>query len=212
MQQEAIVQEQARQKYLWGLIVLGFIIFIITYVAFINQRKIKKHMYQLSITDHLTKVSNRRHIVQQLKDLHRHSLTDNTSFGLVMIDLDYFKNINDSYGHDVGNEVLIYFAKTVKNTISGVGEIGRIGGEEWLLLFPNMSIDEIRKYLNEIREVYKSSLSLKIPEDCILSFSSGVIMCSGQYDNHEKMLSDVDNAMYSAKQKGREQDVFLMAS
>ena len=169
-------------------------------------------MYQLSITDHLTKVSNRRHIIKQLKDLHHHSLIDNTSFGLVMIDLDYFKNINDVYGHDVGNEALRYFAKTVNNIIGEAGKIGRIGGEEWLLLFPNISMDEIGKYLNEVREAYKASLSLKIPEECILSFSSGVIMCAGQYDNYEKMLSDVDNAMYSAKQKGREQDVFLIAS
>ena len=212
LQQEAIVQEQARQKYLWGLVILGFLIFIVTYVAYVNQRKIKKHMYLLSITDHLTKVSNRRHIVQQLKDLHRQSLTDMTSFGLVMVDLDYFKRINDDYGHDVGNEALIYFAKIVKTVIGDAGKIGRIGGEEWLLLFSNISIEEIRKYLNEIREAYKASVSLKIPEDCILSFSSGIIMCSGQYDNYEKMLSDVDNAMYSAKQKGREQDVFLMAS
>ncbi len=212
LQQEVIVQEKARQKYLWGLVILGFLIFTITYVAFINQRKIKKHMYQLSITDHLTRVSNRRHIVQQMKNLHQQSLTEMTSFGLVMIDLDYFKNINDSYGHDVGNEALIYFAKTVKTVIGGNGEIGRIGGEEWLLLFPNISIEEIRKYLNEIRDTFKASLSLKIPEDCVLSFSSGVIMCAGQYDNYEKMLSDVDNAMYSAKQKGREQDVFLMVS
>lgn len=212
LQQAAIIQEQTRQKYLWGLVILGFMIFIITYIAYVHQRKIKKHMYQLSITDHLTKVSNRRHIVQQLKDYHRQSLSDNISFGLVMIDLDYFKNINDNYGHDVGNEALKYFATTVKTVIGDSGKIGRIGGEEWLLLFPNVSIEEIRKYLNEIRETYRSSLSLKIPKDCVLSFSSGVIMCSGQYENHEKMLSDVDNAMYAAKQKGREQDVFLMAS
>ncbi len=212
LQQDSILQGRTKQKYLWGLIGLGVVILLFTLLAYRNQRNVKKHLYGLSVTDYLTKVANRRHIMQKLKDYHKKSLKEDFSFGIVMIDLDYFKKINDTYGHEVGNEVLIYFANCAKNIISDIGEVGRIGGEEWLILLPNMSFDVIRIKLKGLREAYKDAISLKIPKDCVLSFSSGVLMNSGQYENHEKMLSDVDVAMYKAKKKGREQDVYVSAS
>ncbi len=212
LQQHSILQEKAKQKYLLGLIGLGLVLLLFTYVSYRNQRKIKRHLYSLSVTDHLTKVSNRRHIIRKLIEYQNKSIEQDFSFGIVMIDLDYFKKINDTYGHEVGNEVLIYFANCAKEVMSDIGEVGRIGGEEWLILLPNISFDIIRVKLNELRETYKSAISLKIPKDCILSFSSGVLLNSGQYESHEKMLSDVDIAMYKAKNKGREQDVYVSAS
>jgi len=209
LQQASIVQEKTRQNYLWGLITLGLFVFVITYLAYRNQRKIKRYLYQLSITDYLTNVANRRHIIESLKDLYDHSKAHNLPFALVMVDLDYFKRINDTYGHEIGNEVLIYFAKTAKRVMSNVGEVGRIGGEEWLILLPNVNEDIIKNKLCELRVAYKDAISLKIPKECELSFSSGVLMCSNNYDSYEKMLNDVDGAMYKAKEKGREQDVYI---
>ena len=212
LQQDSILQEKSKQKYLLGLIGLGVGLLLFTFVSYRNQRKIKRYLYSLSVTDHLTKVSNRRHIIRKLIEYQDKSIEQDFSFGIVMIDLDYFKKINDTYGHEVGNEVLIYFADCAKNVFSDIGEVGRIGGEEWLILLPNISFDVIRTKLKELREAYKDAISLKIPKDCVLSFSSGVLMSSGQYENYEKMLSDVDVAMYKAKKKGREQDVYVSAA
>lgn len=209
LQKNAIVQEKTKQNYLLALLLLGLTLFIITFTAYRNQTKSKKRLYKLSTTDYLTNVANRRHIMNQLKSLHQLNISDNKPFGLVMIDLDYFKKINDNYGHDIGNEVLVYFANTAKSVFDGVGEIGRIGGEEWLLLLPEIGIEEIKNKLNELRVNYKNNLSLKVPENCILSFSSGVLVCHGQYENYEKMLFEVDVAMYEAKANGREQDVYI---
>jgi len=209
LQLQSIEQEQTRQKYLLGIIGLSFFIIAFTYLAYRNQKKIKKNLYTLSITDYLTKVYNRRYIIQQLKKLHQKSKNENLSYGLVMIDLDYFKTINDSFGHDIGNEVLIYFANTAKSVIQDTGQIGRIGGEEWLILFPDMSMDQIKSKLNQLRQEYKEAISIKIPKECELSFSSGIILCHGQDESHESILKKVDSAMYQAKQNGREQDVFV---
>lgn len=212
LQKDSILQEKTKQKYLWGLIGLTFILFTFTYLAYRNQKDTKTKLYNLSITDYLTQVSNRRHIMEKLKKHHKKSSEQDFSFGVVMIDLDFFKKINDTYGHDIGNEVLIYFANSAKEVMSGIGEVGRIGGEEWLILLPNISFDVIRTKLNVLRRTYKNAISLKIPKDCKLSFSSGVLMNTGQYESHEKLLYDVDSAMYKAKAKGREQDVYISAS
>jgi len=209
LQKASIKQELTTKKYLWALIVLSLSVLLMTLYAYRNQRKIKKYLYKQSITDYLTNVANRRHIIDKLKQLHIKSISEKSSFALVMIDLDYFKTINDSYGHDIGNEVLIYFAKTAKRIMANIGEIGRIGGEEWLILLPNISIEVLKEKLYELRTAFKDSVSANIPNDCILSFSSGVLISKGQYENHEIMLRNVDIAMYEAKQKGRDQDVFV---
>ena len=209
LQQTAIIQEKTTKKYLWGLIGLGLIVLLITYLGYRNQRKMKRRLFQVSITDYLTRVANRRHIIERFKELHLLSLNENQSFTLVMVDLDFFKSINDNYGHDTGNEVLIYFAKTAKTVMSNIGEVGRIGGEEWIILIKSIDLELIVNKLNELRLIYKEALSIKIPEGCNLSFSSGVLTCTGQYQSYEKMLSNVDSALYEAKQKGREQDVFV---
>lgn len=209
LQFQSIEQEQTRQKYLWGIIGLSFFIIAFTYLAYRNQRKIKKHLYHLSITDYLTKVYNRRYIIQLLKKLQQKNQNDGSAFCVIMIDLDYFKAINDQFGHDIGNEVLIYFANTAKRVMQDKGQIGRIGGEEWLILFHSISMDEIKSKLNTLRQEYKEVVSIKIPKECELSFSSGIVFCQDQYTNHESILKQVDSAMYQAKQNGRGQDVFV---
>ncbi len=209
LQQNSLDSEKVKQKYLWGLVVLGAILFGITYMAYRGQKKVKKHLFKLSITDHLTQVANRRYIIRQLKKLHQYCLEEDHKYSLVMIDLDDFKQINDKYGHDVGNDVLVYFAKTVSEIIAENGEIGRIGGEEWLILFPKLSPEQIHKVLEKIRETYKNTINLPILDGCELSFSSGVITYTGQHDTYERILSEVDKAMYEAKANGKEQDIYI---
>jgi len=209
LQKNAIIQEKAKQNYLWALLLLGLTLFIFTFTAYRNQTKSKKRLYKLSTIDYLTSVANRRHIIEKLKSLHQLNIAEGKIFGLVMVDLDYFKKINDNFGHDIGNDVLIHFAQTAKSVLKDIGQVGRIGGEEWLLLMPGLDVEEIRKVLNILRTKYKNNSAIKLPENFILSFSSGVLVCKGQYKNYEKMLSDVDMAMYNAKENGREQDAYI---
>ena len=209
LQQSAIIQEKTTKQYLLGLIILGLIVLLITFLGYTNQRNSKKHLHRLSITDDLTQVANRRYIMEQFKALHQESIKNNKPFTLVMIDLDYFKSINDRYGHDVGNEVLIYFAKTATRIMNGSGEIGRIGGEEWIILIQSNEPEFIKSKLASLRKSFGDALSLSIPKDYKLSFSCGVLICNGQYQSYEKMLTDVDKAMYQAKESGREQDVYI---
>jgi diguanylate cyclase (GGDEF)-like protein len=209
LQKNAITQEKVKQNYLWAVLLLGLTLFIITFTAYRNQTKSKKRLYKLSTTDDLTNVANRRQIMNKLKELHDINLTEKKSFSLVMIDLDYFKKINDTYGHGIGNNVLRHFAQSARKVLQTDGEVGRIGGEEWLLLLPEIGINQVKKILQELRKTYKEDALLSIPQACALSFSSGISICNGQYESYEQMLKDVDAAMYLAKDKGREQDVYI---
>lgn len=209
LQQESIQQEKTKQKYLWGILILGLFFLLVTYFAYRHQKKTKKHLYQLSTTDYLTKVANRRQIIGSLKKEFDRAKNRETYFLIIMIDLDNFKSINDVYGHDIGNEVLIYFANTAKNTVKKIGEVGRLGGEEWLILLPNIGLGIVKKILDGLRQKYQEADDPKIPPELKLTFSSGVIEFTEAYDDYEAMLRDVDQAMYQAKAHGRNQDVYV---
>jgi diguanylate cyclase (GGDEF)-like protein len=209
LQKNVIIQEKLKQNYLWVVLILGLTLFIIIFTAYRNQSISKKRLYKLSTTDYLTNVANRRQIIKKLMKLHQLNIEQQIPFSIVMIDLDHFKKINDTYGHDVGNEVLIHFAQSAEKVLQSVGDVGRIGGEEWLLLLPETGINQVKIILKELREVYIHQTLSTIPHDCALSFSSGILKCNGQYDNYEKLLTDVDTALYQAKSKGRHQDVYI---
>lgn len=209
LQQTALTQEKTKQKYLWGLVILGVILFFIILFAYFLQLKTKKHLYKLSITDHLTKVANRRHIMNTLQALLIKSRNYNSTLAVILIDLDYFKTINDTYGHDIGNEVLVHFANTACHLIPEKGMVGRIGGEEWLMLIPETDVKLVNRFMSELRERYQRPVPAPIPSNIVLTFSSGIVLSDGQYEKYDNLLKDVDNAMYRAKNRGREQDVFV---
>ena len=211
LQQAVITQQDVTKRYLWLLLAGGFIALMLTFIGYRRQQRLKAELYQLSTTDSLTQVANRRHIIDQLKQMHQKSLTGAQPFTLVMVDLDHFKSINDSYGHDTGNEVLIAFAQTVQTLIADTGSIGRVGGEEWLILLKTDNEKLVRAQLDLFRKRFSAKRPAKIPHDYTLSFSSGILICTGQYNSYEHILSDADAALYQAKQAGRNQDVLVGA-
>ncbi len=179
------------------------------YFAYWQQRKNKKHLYQLSNTDHLTGTANRRKVMKILKKLFDIADSGGAAFSLVMIDLDFFKRINDDYGHDVGNDVLKFFASSAQSTMSDIGEVARLGGEEWLIVVNTIDKSVIIKHLHQLRTLYNAAKEPSLPEGLNLSFSSGVLTYNDHYQHYDHMLRDVDKAMYNAKQNGRNQDIFF---
>lgn len=209
LQQTSIKEKNDKLKYMLGFVVLGVVLLVIILLAYFYQLKTKKHLYKLSITDHLTKVANRRHVMSTLQKLLLDSQVHKKTLAVILIDLDYFKTINDTYGHDIGNEVLVHFADTACRLIPENGMVGRIGGEEWLILVPETSIEYVNQFMTELRGSYQRPVPEPIPSNIVLTFSSGIVLCNGQYEQYDNILKDVDNAMYRAKNRGREQDVFV---
>jgi diguanylate cyclase (GGDEF)-like protein len=127
----------------------------------------------------------------------------NREFSCMMLDLDYFKEINDTYGHPVGDQVLKEFAKRCKSSIREIDLIGRYGGEELIILLPETN----RELAVQVAERLRSSIAatpIKVQDQQIaLTVSIGVATKDEHTLDLETLIARADQAMYIAKHKGR---------
>lgn len=160
-------------------------------------RKRESNTDQLSKLDALTSVFNRRFIgsyITQLKD---------RQYALILLDLDYFKKINDSYGHDVGDHVLCRVAKVLADNVRGNDIVGRYGGEEFILILQGKSLQQAHLIAERCRRQIESE-EFTIHEDLKLSVSASFgIALSSKDLTQEQVIKRADQALYLAKEKGR---------
>ena len=155
-------------------------------------------------TDELTGISNRRYMMQRL-----HELIDSGTPGCIaMLDLDHFKSINDRYGHEAGDTVLVDFARRVGHTVRRGDEFGRIGGEEFLFLLPDTRIDDAVRLLDRIRDQIRAASPLPHIQAFHYTVSIGVTAIVPD-DRAQTLLSRADQACYDAKNQGRDRTVSL---
>lgn len=157
-------------------------------------------------TDTLTGLCNRRGARDYLEQLTRGGDEDK-SFCLCICDIDFFKKVNDTYGHDFGDEVLKGIAGIFKEEIKGKNLAARWGGEEFLLLFPDCNGDEASVYLGHIKRKIKA---MRIKKD---GYEVGVTMTFGlaEYDfsgDAEAVLKEADKKLYQGKEEGRDRIIY----
>lgn len=194
------------------LVLDGEVLFIETYI---NETINKKRQSDLQI-DYLTKLKNRQLTLESSKEYIEDAIKEGNSFALVMCDIDYFKKINDEYGHDIGDYVLKnigdYFKHhTRQDKKRKIDIIGRIGGEEFLVLLKDISL------IDAVRKVYLLQTNFK---NEVTVHQNGITMSCGmchfdpnKYDldkisSVEDLLSDLmkkcDKALYFSKKQGRD--------
>ena len=156
--------------------------------------------YQAS-HDSLTKLINRSEFNHILKhEIHRH-IRYSHNFVLVMFDIDFFKKINDTYGHDIGDEVLINLSKLVRNSLRETDVVARWGGEEFMIILTETTLDNGYKKIESLRKKIESTkLSEKIV-DTNITCSFG--MTEYKNETEEILIKNVDLALYEAKNSGR---------
>ncbi|MCS5421346.1 MULTISPECIES: cache domain-containing protein [Psychrilyobacter] len=166
-----------------------------------NRKKMEKRLIELSITDGLTGLSNRRHLLNQL-EVKLKEVNAEKPLCISMIDIDHFKKINDTLGHCAGDEVLKEFARILTGNLRKTDLIGRYGGEEFLIVLPDTSLEEAEKLMEKIRlKVYNSSW--KYPE-LRVSFSGGLSEVNDPKNmSLENIVIKVDELLYKAKEGGR---------
>jgi len=166
-----------------------------------------RHYQALSMLDQLTNTLNRRGIERQYKLLHLAQRWQNSA--ILLIDIDHFKRVNDIYGHETGDTVLISIARLVKEDLYGHDEIGRWGGEEFLVICPTASEENARSIAERFRVKIENE-RFAPPHKLRITASIGVTM-TNQCDSFESAFRRVDQAMYTAKQQGRNKVFFLPA-
>ncbi|WP_155834689.1 sensor domain-containing diguanylate cyclase [Leptolyngbya sp. PCC 6406] len=153
--------------------------------------------------DHLTNVANRRAATRFLEAMFSQITTPTSQVGVVLIDIDYFKKINDTYGHDVGDRVLIRVAQVLQKELRKTDLVSRWGGEEFLVILTAYSIDEISETAERLRQMLADYEYSEVKQ---VTASFGVAL--KQVDEEfEALIKRADKALYQAKQQGRNQVV-----
>lgn len=157
----------------------------------------------LSITDRLTGINNRSKLDMELQRYYELYQRYQKSFSLILIDIDFFKAINDNCGHPEGDKVLKQIADLFSSHVRKTDVIGRWGGEEFLIICPDTTVDHAAVLAEKLRTVITEVVTCL---DHPVTISAGVVEC-GPMDDIQSMLVNVDKALYEAKNGGRNQVV-----
>lgn len=159
----------------------------------------KVAMDQLATTDPLTGLANRRGLNSRLGEERARAERYNDTFSLLMLDLDRFKRVNDTFGHDRGDLVLREVARILEEACREPDLAGRWGGEEFMMILPQIDLDEARGVADRIRERVAGT---KFAEVVDLTVSIGVATLEGG-DDVDGLFARADRALYAAKERGR---------
>ena len=156
----------------------------------------------LSRIDPLTNVMNRRSIANQLEQLHQQR---KALYSVVLLDLDHFKNINDQFGHSMGDQVLVNVAKCLANNLRDRDMIGRFGGEEFILLLPNTTTEQAQHVAERCR-IALTELNFVYEQQQPFSISASFGVSSSQNASEpQQIIRQADQALYAVKTAGRNQ-------
>lgn len=160
--------------------------------------KLRARLEHLASHDSLTNALTRRHMNEAFEQELQRCRRTGRSMAVLVMDLDHFKAINDAHGHQAGDQVLVNFVKNVNKLLRQTDQLGRFGGEEFVALLPETSLDEAVLVAHRIRAI--STLSEKGPA-CTVSI--GVTTNTAKTDSVDSLLARADGAMYRAKANGR---------
>jgi diguanylate cyclase (GGDEF)-like protein len=199
-----------RIDYLSALLIITVI--VIAALAFVLARNVKlsKELKSIANIDSLTCIYNRRHFMELADMQAARSLRTGHASYLIIFDLDHFKSVNDSFGHQAGDKVLFEIARRVKETIRPYDLFGRYGGEEFIILMLDLketdkesvisAVERLRLAINSLPVVYEG-------QPITISASFGISHAAPKH-NMDIAIKYADDALYQAKEAGRDRVIF----
>ena len=164
-----------------------------------QEASLMKYFENLSIKDPLTGIYNRRYLEEKLEEYMNLAQRHDRPLSLIMFDIDFFKHINDSFGHDVGDKVLKAIAKVVSENIRNTDIFARYGGEEFVIIAPETTKEDAKILAEKLRSLIRN---LHFEEGINVTCSFGVASLE-KPDTKETLLKRADEALYEAKKTGR---------
>lgn len=168
-----------------------------------EMRELKDNYERQSVTDHLTGLPNRRYATQRMEEEISRFARYGDAFSVLIADLDNFKKVNDSHGHQCGDEVLCRTAALLRGNIRSVDIISRWGGEEFLLIMPQSDIDAALRTAEKLRVIVGKTSYQHATMRFGVTVSFGATQCR-QGDSMDSILTRADHALYCAKEGGRD--------
>ena len=168
-----------------------------------------RELERLSISDGLTGLYNHRHIHGLLYEEYERVERTKDCMSVAMFDLDRFKSVNDTYGHQAGDRVLVELAEILRESARDIDRLGRYGGEEFMALLPETCIDDAAVFVERVRrEVARRPFDIGRAEPLRMTLSAGVATYPHELiDNVETLVKLADEALYAAKAAGRDRVV-----
>lgn len=187
------------------IIVLLIIVFILVTIMYISWKRENRMLGHLSINDPLTGVLNRRAFELAAEKM----LLNSKEAAIMFFDIDYFKQVNDSFGHDAGDKLLVAFSSALKKNFSEYGIVSRYGGDEFVVLAHMGSKDQITEKLKQTTEdvhaikLGDDSVEETDTKDFLISFSAGVASYPQDATSLSGLQKCADTALYTVKERGR---------
>ncbi|MDF2152173.1 sensor domain-containing diguanylate cyclase [Vibrio sp. CAU 1672] len=171
----------------------------------IHLRETNQHLSEISRKDGLTGLFNRAYWEQSLKDEFAKLKVMDAACSLVIFDIDHFKKVNDTYGHQTGDEVIRRTANLLRRTARSSDICGRFGGEEFTVILPNTNQEQASYFAERLRKRIEQEI-VKV-EDYLINYTISIGVCefNSSFENHTQWLKCADSALYSAKESGRNQ-------
>jgi diguanylate cyclase (GGDEF)-like protein len=185
------------------------IVYFMVWKLTVKLKESQLKLKQISITDELTGIRNRRYIMDRLGEEFQRARRDKNPMGLVMVDLDHFKQVNDTHGHQFGDLVLVTVATRMLASIRGYDLLGRIGGEEFLIVSPDTDLEETLEVAQRMREIIKGEPVSDKTRSVTITISVGVTMLLEEDSGIDSLFSRADTALYMAKKEGRDRVAVL---
>ncbi len=181
----------------YGLLAIG----VSKWVNYNNERQ-----QELSIqanTDELTNILNRRSFTRFIQYEFKKAQTRSQPFALIILDIDHFKNINDQYGHQVGDKILQSLAQIMQSSFRQADQVSRWGGEEFAILLPQTTLHNASTVAEKLRKTIESSVYKHKTQHIKYTISLGVSEFLSSDDSFEAVIKRADDALYQAKNEGR---------
>ncbi len=167
--------------------------------------KYSKKLKKQATTDTLTGLANRRKITELLKEeIKKLEEDNNNNFNIIMLDIDFFKKVNDNYGHPMGDEVIKKVSNHMQDKVGSEGVVGRFGGEEFLTILYNNDIQKTALLADQIRNDIEGKRIEFEGKKISVTVSMG-IACSAETAVYQELLNKADERLYKAKENGRNQ-------
>lgn len=186
-----------------AIMIFAIIGFNGTMFGLVISRMISK-IRRLTIEDPLTQIFNRRHITDMANKEINKMERNRSEFSIIMLDIDHFKKVNDTYGHTAGDAALVTCATMLKNSIRSTDYVGRLGGEEFCIMLPNTRLKDAHLLAERVRMTLEHTPLVYDGKTIPLTASFGVatLVQKGEWSD---LLNSADMAMYRAKKNGRNQ-------
>ncbi len=206
---QARLDRQVQRTWLWFLVSLlaTLSVLFLAFMAY-KSRQLRLHLDRLAHTDELTRLPNRRHVLERARAECERARRHETPLSVAVIDLDHFKQINDRHGHAAGDAVLRAFAELCARELRQHDVIGRIGGEEFFAFFPHTTLADAGAVVERLREQTLAMKWPQVPGLGRVSISIGMTQFRSDDADILVTLARADRALYAAKEAGRDRICF----